>query len=258
MIFRRLAIAFVVVALSSAVAHAQPGNTASQLSQAADALRKGDHVKAGALSAPIAQSVDTIGKQDRAEAWRIYALSLYFAKRLQDSERAFVEFLKLKPNAHLEPSLVAPEAIIFFESVRSRNAATLHQYRPKSKTKRRWILNWLPPAGQVQNGQRTKAVVIGITGVMLMAANLTTFFMLRDWCDESTGVCTNSAGESVRSKAKTFRAINLSTAAAFGALYAYAVIDGLVYFRRKRTKKSVSVGVVPGPDGAYVSILGRF
>ncbi len=249
-------VVFVVCATS--VVAAQPGKTAAQLNRASEALRKGNYRQAGALAAPIAEAVGGVAKQDRSEAWRIYGLALFFQKRLKASERAFVSYLKLEPNAHLEPSLVPPEAIIFFESVRSRNAATLHKYRPRPKTKRRWILNWIPPAGQFQNGHKVKGTIIGVAGVLLLAANITTFFVLRDWCDPVTGVCKNDRGESLRKKADNLRTLNLSTGLAFGAVYAYAVIDGLVYFRRRRMKKSVSVGVVPSRDGAYVSIIGRF
>lgn len=258
---RRLLTLIVAAAVwlgATAIAGGQPGKTAAQLSTAADALRAGDYLKAEALAAPITEQSEGVAKQDRAEAWRIYGLALYFQKRLAASERAFLSYLKLQPNAHLEPSLVPPEAIVFFESVRSKNAATLHKYRPKPETKKRWILNWLPPAGQFQNGHKVKGIIIGAVGVVALAANLTSFFLLRDWCDETTDVCKNDQGEEIRGRAKTVRQINLWSAAAIGVVYAYAVIDGLVYFRRRTTRKSVSVGVVPSASGAYVGISGHF
>ena len=237
---------------------AQPGSVARQLDQATQALRQGDYRSAQGLAAPIAHTVQDIAKQDRAEAWRIYGLALYFDKRHGDAERAFFEYLKLDPNAHLEPSLVPPEAIVFFESVRTRHAAELHKYRPKTKTKRRWLLNWLPPAGQFQNGHKVKGAIIGVVGALLLATNITTYFVLRDWCDNQTGVCRNASGDDLRSRAKNMRMLNLASAGAFAAVYSYAVIDGLIFFRRARTTKHVSVGVVPAPEGAYLSLSGRF
>jgi len=239
-------------------ARTQPGKSGAQLSTAAQALRSGDYARAEALASPITRSRQGVAKQDRAEAWRIYGLALYFQKRLGGAEQAFLAYLKLQPDAHLEPSLVPPEAIVFFESVRSKNAASLHKYRPKPKAKKRWILNWLPPAGQFQNGHKVKGVIIGAVGVLSLAANLTSFFLLRNWCDVTTDVCKNSKGEEIRGRARTVRQINLWSAAAIGVVYAYAVIDGLIYFRDRSTRKSLSVGVVPSASGAYVGISGRF
>jgi hypothetical protein len=204
----------------------------------------------GAASRPAG-----LDRSDQAEAWRIHGLALFFLGRYGGAEISFFEYLKLDVDGRLDPALVPPEAIVFFEDVRARNAAELRKYRPAPRRKRSWALNLLPPAGQFQNRDHTKGWLIAGTGTVLLATNVSSFLILRDWCDPATGTCT-SGGEPRTEEARTLRAVNLISGALFFGLLTYGIVDGFVHYRRH--DDSLSIGLVPGQDGASVFLHGRF
>jgi hypothetical protein len=227
----------------------------ADLHAAAEALRGGDYRRSAELAAPLAEN-PAIERTDRAEAHRLYGLALFFLGRHGDAEAALLEYLKLDVDAHLDPALVPPEAIVFFEDVRSRHAAELRALRPKPKQKRYAILNVLPPAGQLQNGHRGKAIAIGAGGVLLLGANLGSYLVLRDWCgaDKTCGDHTDDA--------RTLRIVNLASGIMLIGLYAYGVGDAAWHYYRRpdeaHPEPMMSVGVAPTAGGAYVSLGGRF
>jgi hypothetical protein len=243
--------------LGGGPAHAQgpdAPDVRADLHAASAALRAGDYQRTAELARPIATD-DAIERTDRAEAHRLHGLALFFLGRHGDAEAALLAYLKLDVDAHLDPALVPPEAIVFFEDVRSRHAAELRALRPRPKQKRYAILNLLPPAGQLQNGHRGKAIVIGAGGVVLLGANLASYFVLRDWCsdDKTCGAHTDDA--------RTLRLVNLASGVMLAGLYAYGVGDAAWHYYRRdddREQPMLSVGVAPTGGGAFVSLGGRF
>lgn len=236
---------------------------AVELRDAIAALQGGDYERAARIAGPVASRSVGVDKQDRAEAWRIYGLALFFLDRHDQAERALLEYLKRDVDAHLDPALVPPEAMVFFEDIRSRHAAELRQYRPPPKTTARTFLkNFMPPWGQFQNGHNGRGWFIGVTETVLLGAHLTSFFVLRSWCDSLTGTCIKGDVDHTAS-ARKLRTLNLAAGVAFIAVYSYGVVDGLINYRRLRrrreiTSPSMSVGVVPTQSGAYLSVMGRF
>ena len=75
--------ACVLLALLAVPAPAQPGidPAASRLQEATGALQRGEYQRAADLSGPVARRSGGVEKQDRAEAWRIFGLSLFFLDR---------------------------------------------------------------------------------------------------------------------------------------------------------------------------------
>ncbi len=246
---------FVAIALTlgPAPAHAQdgPAGPAATLSRAAKAIEALEYQRAADLLFPLTASfADILDRQDRAEAWRLFGLAQFFLKQYEGAERSFLEYLKLDVDGRLDPGLVPPEAVSFFEEVRSRNAALLRKYRPKPRKRRSWALNLVPPAGQFQNRHRRKGWAIGTTGAVLIATNLTTYFVLRSWCDPETNVCTSESADTVR-------AANLASGALFLAVLGYGIIDGFANYKRSANSR-ISVGVVPLHRGGGVGIYSRF
>ena len=144
------------------------------------------------------------------------------------------------------PALYPPEVIAFFEDVRGRHAATLRALRPRPK--RSLILNLLPPAGQFQNRHRTKAWTLAIVGGAMLAANVSTYVLLRSWCSDD-GTCDHSG------TARNLRDVNLGTGIATIGLYAYGVWDGLRHFKRT---DSATIAPMAFRDGGGIGVAGTF
>ncbi len=193
---------------------------------------------------------------ERAEAFRLLGLSLFYQERALEARAAFLDYLLLRPDAHLDPALVPPEAISVFEDVRARNFSEIESRRPKPKKKRYMLLNLVPGAGQLQNGDSAKAVVIGLGLGAAITANVASYYWLTKNCDKQTRVC--GEPDEPSSKATDIQVLNqLSGATAIG-IYVYAVIDGYLGYRsaeraeKTPTRDHMRVGVLPNSGGTAV------
>ncbi len=250
-------------------ARAQPGATtgvSDRLREAQEALQRGDYAAAEGLARPIVNDIDRVNAIDRAETYRVYGLALFFLQRLPDAEAALLAYLRLDPDAHLDPGRYPPEAIVFFEDIRARHRAELLGLRPRPRTVREWSKNLFPPWGQFANGDDTKGWVVGSAELLLLATHLTTFFVLDHWCDRNgTGVCTTPGGADRRDAASVLRAVNLVSGGALIAIYAYGVIDGFARHRHLAHRETspemsagMSVGVSTTPGGGIATVGWRF
>jgi hypothetical protein len=242
---------------AASVAHAQAPT--DQLRAASEALANGQYDRAAELSGALVHAAQRVDEIDRAEAYRVYGLAQFFLGNTDGAEAALLQYLRIEPDAHLDPGRFPPEVIVFFEDVRSRHSAELRGLRERPTTVREWSKNLFPPWGQVANGHTTKGIVLGTAEVLLLGTNLATFFVLDGWCDRNgTGVCV-SGDEDRRSTARTLRMINLASAAALAATYVYGVVDGFHHHRRLRqrdTARYMSVGVTP-TDGGGMLLFSR-
>ena len=145
--------------------------------------------------------------------------------------------------------MVPPEAVAFFEDVRLRHDAMLRALRPRP---RRWLaLDFLPPWGQFQNGQRTKGWVIAGIGLGLLAADVGTYALLRSWCSSGDHTCDDGGAHT--SAARTLRTVNLLAGSALIGLYLYGVVDGITYRHR-----GLTVTVAPTSSGGAMVLSGHF
>ncbi len=260
-----LTLAAALVALA-APARAQPGagpQVGDRLREAQEALQRGDYAGAEGLARPLVNDIERVNAIDRAETYRVYGLALFFLERLPDAEAALLAYLRLDPDAHLDPGRYPPEAIVFFEDIRARHRAELLGLRPRPRTVREWSKNLFPPWGQVANGDDTKAWLVGGAEVVLLATHLTTYFVLDAWCDRNgTGVCATAGGADRRDAASVLRAVNLISGGALIAVYAYGVIDGFARHRHlahRETSPDMSAGMSVGVRtvrGGGVATLG--
>lgn len=244
----RLAIALVVVAGLAAPAAAQPGDTAGSLTAAQDAIASGEYDRAIELASSVV-SAEAAAKADFAEAHRLLGLAHYFRGNTVIAEEEFLAYLKLDLDGRLDPAVVPPEAVAFFEDVRSRHAAELRKLRPRQR--RYGWLNLLPPGGQIQNKQYTKAWVIGGAEVALAATHLTTFFVLRSWCGNNDNTCT-SGGTDIPDKARKVRTVNYLSGAALIGVYLYGVVDGFRGSSRARRERAQPVVTASPVEGGFV------
>jgi hypothetical protein len=249
-VIARLAVALAVVATLAATAAAQPGGAAGSLADAEDAIAAGDYDRAIELAGSVV-SAEAAAKADFAEAHRLLGLAHYFRGDTVTAEAEFLAYLKLDLDGRLDPAVVPPEAVAFFEDVRARHAAELRKLRPRQR--RYALLNLLPPGGQIQNKQYTKAWVVGGLEVALAATHLTTFFVLRGWCDNPDNTCV-SGGTDIPDKARKWRTVNYLSGAALIGVYLYGVIDGFHGFKRAGRERAQPIVTAAPLDGGGVVV----
>lgn len=243
-------IAFLVLALSAGVAAAQPGaaqQASDRLGAATIAAEGGDWPTVVSLVTPIADD-PTAARGDRAEAHRLLGLAALDRDQSDRAEAHFFAYLKLDLDGRLDPNLYPPETVAFFEGVRGKHAAALRALRPKPR--RAIVLNLIPPAGQFQNRERTKAWVLAGVGGTLLISNLGSYALLRAWCNGDDDTC-----EGHTRSARFLRDLNLGTGIALVGLYAYGVYDGLRHYERA---PAITVAPVAFSDGGGLGVAGVF
>lgn len=243
------ALALAIAVPAGRPASAQPGAqpTADRLGAATIAAEAGDWPTVIGLVAPIADDAGA-SRGDRAEAHRLLGLAALDQGDSTRAEAHFFAYLKLDLDGRLDPNLYPPETVAFFEGVRGQHAAELRALRPKPR--RAVVLNLIPPAGQFQNRERTKAWVLAGVGGTLLAANLGSYITLRSWCNGDDGTC-----EGHTRGARALRDLNLASGIALVGLYAYGVYDGLRHYQRT---PSVTVAPVAFSDGGGLGVSGAW
>jgi hypothetical protein len=112
------------------------------------------------------------------------------------------------------------------------------------------MLNLVPPLGQIQNGDRAKAWVIGGAELLLLGTNIATYSMLSSSCKGSDLTCDRDPSTS-----RALRTVNLVSGGLFLAVYAYGVIDGYVVSSRLSAReRTLRTAVVPVPGGVVMGI----
>jgi hypothetical protein len=247
--------ALVIVALACGIAAAQPapGPAADHLRDANAAAATFDWPRVTALVDPLFRL--PLARNDLAEAHRLAGLAAYFLKDRPTAELHFVAYLQIDLDGHLDPSLYPPDVVSFFQDVEVRHAAELRARRPKQK--RYWILNLIPPGGQLQNGERTKAIVVGgMLGGFALAHGVS-FLLLRSWCTKTTGPagsglsCDTTHDRS--STATQLRVLNIAGGIGLIATYLYGVYDGVHGYRRRSGEQTIPY-LIPATGGGVVGI----
>ena len=239
-------IALLLTASTAGIASALPSPALEQAEVAANRL---DWPTVATLIAPMQAQPELLDVSDRAELWRLAGLVAFFEHRLTDAELEFVAYLRLEADGRLDPAVVPPEAIVYFESIRARHGAELRALRPHAKT---WsALNWLPPLGQLQNGERPKAWIFGGALVGFAAVNITSYFVLRSWCSSTTLTCASSSADHT-SSAKSLRTLNVASGLGLLATYIIGVVDGYSGYRDRTRAPMVQWESAPG--GGVISM----
>lgn len=239
-----------LLALASPV---QADETAELIADANVALSAGDYQNAEIGVRRVLALGLHADQRERAEAFRILGLLKFFQDAKAEARAAFLEYLRLDLDGHLDPAMFQPEVITLLEDVRATNAAELDSLRPRPKKKRYVLLNLVPAGGQFQNGERTKGFLIAGGMVALAAANISTYLVLRDRCSSSDRTCSNGA-----SSARDLQSLNLVSGLGLVSLYVYSVFDGYLGYRRQKRQHDMSLGVVPYSNGVGGQVFLRF
>jgi len=191
------------MALLLALALASP---AGDLKRAKDRYEFGAYADAAAAVRQLLGTYRELPEPQQLEAWRILGLSEYQLGDRPASRMAFVNLLSIDPDYTLDPFLVPPQIVEFFDRLkveaepqlqplRERRRELKEQERLAEEARRKllaeetarsgppakviivqehvYALNFLPfGAGQFQNGERTKGTIIAVSQVLLAATNL--------------------------------------------------------------------------------------
>lgn len=242
-----------VCALAS-VALADP-TRAEVLRDGNAAAAQGNWPRVTALVDPLLRG--QLPAADLAEAHRLAGIAAYFQDRRANADAHFLAYLRIELDARLDPALYPPDLVLAFENVRSLHAAELRARRPKPR--RYWLLNLLPPGGQIQNGDRTKAYVFGGLLGAFAISNVTSYLVLRSWCTQVSGSGGQSAtcddGEDRAKSASYLRALNIVSGIGLILTYGIGVYDGVSGYRRR---ESMQPFVAPATGGGVVGVTGSF
>jgi len=255
-----------------------PGKT---LVQANNHYAYGRYETVVKLLRPIVERGLLKRRADRLEGLRLYGICLYLTGRKTAAARVFRSLIDQAPQTRLDPRIVQPEVVAAFERIRlprlrrlreqARRVREKRQNRARRSLARRWsILNLIPTAGQFQNGQWRKGLVILSVELTMVAANLASYYLLRSTSlrqPDGTFVQRDADGNVVhdrRSLAKALMGINYASLGVLLGTLLYGIADGFYFhYRHKRRLKRIierplSVMPLPTPGGAGVSLALKF
>ena len=279
------------VALMLALALGAP----SELKRAKDRFEFGAYADCAGTLRPWLATAPKLPDDQLVDAWRMLAISEYHLGDQAQARSAFVNLLSIDPDFALDPFLVPPPVVDFFDRVkreaepslaplRARRREVREQQRLAEEARRKllaeeggraatklirvqervYAFNWMPfGAGQFQNGDRTKGMALAAAQVVVGLVNLGAIAAHSQIADDRSRLCTSSqAGcsrppytDSDRRLLRNIDAAKYVSAGLFWALYAYGVWDAHRHF-----VPIVETEITPGgqPTGARVGVQGGF
>jgi hypothetical protein len=255
------------VAKSSSRAKAPQRPPAEILRVAHNAFEYGQYEKTVSLLRPLVERGLIKEKTDKVEALRLYGIGLFLTGRKDGARLVFRRAIDLDPTLRLNPRLVPPQVVSAFDRVRKER---LHERVRKLKPlKTRYaILNFLPPAGQFQNGQHVKAWSLLGAEVGLLSLNIASIAILRSskYRHDGSFVVQDVDGKIVednRTLAKAMMALNYTSFALLIGTLIYGIVDGYIVMnrqikkekaRRRFLRKQITVTPSASPSGGGLSL----
>ncbi len=208
-----------MIALMLALVLAAP----PELKRAKDRFEFGAYADAaGALRQMLAKTPD-LAPQDAIEAYRMLGIAEYQLGDRAAARSAFVSLLSVDPDYGLDPFLVPPPIVEFFDRVkrdnepalaplRERRRALREEQRLADDAKRRllaeeqmragppskivrveeriYLLNWMPlGAGQFQNGDRAKGTAIAAGQLVFGLVNVSAILFHNQLSQDGSRTC---------------------------------------------------------------------
>ena len=272
-----------MIALLVAVALAA-GPQSPELKRARDQLEYGAFAEAAATARAWIAAHPAAEGDDAVEAHRILGFSELKLGHEPAAREAFHDLLVQDPDYALDPFLVEPKMVEFFDAVKRASDPELAPIRERRRIEREqaraaeeaarvprvvrvrehlYLLNWMPfGAGQYQNGDRAKGTAIAAAEVTLAVVNLGAILFHNEIAEDRGRRCSPSqtAGcsrppytDSDRRLLSRTDAVKYVAAGLFWAVYAYGVVDAhLHYVPRVETELS------PREAGAVLKLSWRF
>jgi len=194
-----------------------------ELKRAKDKFEFGAYADAAGALRQLLATDHGLSQQDALDAYRMLGISEYHLGDMNQARSAFVNLLSYDPDYALDPFLVPPPIVEFFDRVkkehepelaplRERKRALREQQRLEEEAKRRllaeeqsrtgpptkvirvqeriYLFNWLPlGAGQFQNGERAKGTAIAAGELTLGAINIAALLLHNQIAGDSSRTC---------------------------------------------------------------------
>jgi hypothetical protein len=234
-------------AAATPVAPAPPaapaGSATMALDRAAAAYEYGDMNQVVEAARPIAEGTLPATTDQRVDALMLLGIGLFLTNRSQGAEIAFVELMKLRPTATMNPTTTRPEVVAFFQDLRHRHDDEIRRDRRSQKSPG-W--NLLPPVGQFKNGDTGRGVVLLAVGVAAATGAALTYHWLS---------VNRMPGDTYRnsSEAVSMRNFNYACVGLFVVTYLVGVADGFLRYDHDPEPRP-SLAAALGRDGALLSL----
>jgi len=194
-----------------------------ELKRARDRFEFGAWADCAAIVRQWLSTHPAAAEAEQVSALQMLGISEWNLGDRQQARTAFVQLLSESPDHKLDPFLVPPAIVEFFEEVRrehepqlgplrDRKRALREQERLAEEARRRllaeervrsgpptkivrveernYILNWIPfGAGQFQNGHRAKATAIAASELVLGAVNIGAILLHNQIVDNADNKC---------------------------------------------------------------------
>ena len=273
---------------------ASPGGDA--LKRARDRYEFGAWADAAGAVRELLASHPDLSEAEQLEAYRILGLSEYQLGDRPQARTAFVHLLSIDPDFRLDPFLVPPPIVEFFDGVRREREpelAPLREQRRQLKEQQRlaeearrrllaeeqtrtgppakilrveehvYLFNWLPlGAGQFQNGDGTKGIVVASAEVVFGLVNIGAILVHNQIASDRSRYCTvrdtvNCSSppipDSDRRLLDTIDMVKYVSAGLFWAVYAYGVIDA-----HRNYVPRIETEITPGQGGGSLKLSWDF
>jgi len=206
---------------------ARPGPEPTDATGALDRVRAayeyGDIDEVVEWSRKVADGRFPPSPPQRVFALRYLGIGLYLTGRSEGAEAAFFELLRLRPDSQLDPRTTRPDVVAFFEQVRQRHRAQIGEPPPRDNHKS-FVWNFLPPAGQLQNGHTARAITLGGLEALTLGTAITTRLLLASW------EMPDHTFPGHYDDARLAKAVNWTSIGLFAAVVVYGVIDGIAHY----------------------------
>jgi tetratricopeptide (TPR) repeat protein len=177
---------------------------------------------AGAARALLSRRPE-LSEAEAIEAWRILGLAEYQLGDERQAREAFVNLLSLDPDHALDPFLVPPAIVEYFDRVKQESEPQLQPLRERKRQlkeqerlaeearrrllaeeqarsgpptrviraqERIYLFNWLPfGAGQFQNGDNVKGTIIASSEIVFGLVNLAAILVHNQIADDRSRRC---------------------------------------------------------------------
>ena len=241
----------------AAPATSPPTTAVAALDRANAAYDYGDMNQVVESTRPIVEGALPSTPAERLEALRLLGIGLYLIGRPAGAEAQFLELLRSRPRARLDPTTTRPEVVAFFEDVRRRHAPAIED-AARARSRKSFWWNLLPPLGQFKNGDHARGWVILGVGTLALSSAVTTKVLLDSW-RQPNGTYRWMRGTEVVDRTETARTLKTWNHISVGVLagtWVVGVADALIRSGREPEEQRVGLTWFVGPGTA--GLTGRF
>jgi len=219
---------------------------------------------AGILEKLLYPTLQLTAEEDIVTAREMLGLCYFYMGREQEARKEFTALLYLRPGHRLDPFLIPPPAVTFFDRIRNEPRI----FFERDRLRRSRLIAFLPfGLGQFQNGDSLKGILLATGGGLSLTANIVCYSLLVALANDNG----NYAREDL-DLARGLRIGQYVSLGIFAAGWIYGAIDANIYFkpltdppyRKAREEEQVmgdktsSLLPVGMPGGAGFSFQTRF